>query len=130
MDDFGISLSQIQSTAPRPYGTPALSPSPTPPQTPQQPIRQGITRRPTKRPNPNPAQISDKLAQLDDEIVDTFSRLAELVDIGISLIKNETDGRFFYDRMQELRDDFDTLIIIKRGGRRKTRKSKSKSKRK
>ena len=109
MEDFGFSPSQIQATAPLPYGTPALSSSP-PPQTPQQPVRQGITRRPTKRPNPNPAQISDKLAQLDDEIVDTFSRLAELVDIGISLIKNETDGRFFYDRMQELRDDFDTLM--------------------
>jgi len=135
MDDIPLSQTLIPPSSPPPsypnvqpasYATPTMSLSPTPPQTPQQPILRGITRRPKKQPNPNPQQISEKLAALDDEIVDAFSTLVELVDIGIKLVSNKTEQRFFYGRMQELRDDFDTLVII-RGGR-KTRKTVRKNK--
>jgi len=133
MEDYGISLSQIPETLVpssfQSYVTPTLSSSPTPPQTPQQPIIQGIKRRPHKQSNPDPLQISRELALLDNELVDTFSKLAELVDHGIRLVKNNTEQKFLYNRLQELRDDFDTLVIVKQGGRRKTyKKSKSKSK--
>jgi hypothetical protein len=131
MDDYGISSSQTLSV-PQTYPanafvTPTLVPStvlPTP-----APVQHLIPRRPKKQANPNPQQISEQLARLDNELVDAFDTFADLIDTGIPLVRNETEQRFFYTRLQEFKKDFDSLIIL-RGGKRKTRKNKkSKSKR-
>ena len=88
-----------------------------------------IPRRPKKKANPNPQQISPRLAQFDSELVDAFDTLADLIDSGIPLVKNETEQRFFYARLQELKNDFDSLIILREGGSRRNKKSKSKTRR-
>jgi hypothetical protein len=88
-----------------------------------------IPRRPKKKANPNPLQISPRLAQFDSELVDAFDTLADLIDSGIPLVKNETEQRFFYARLQELKNDFDSLIILREGGSRRNKKSKSKTRR-
>jgi hypothetical protein len=130
--DYGISPSQtlsVPQTYPAsPFMTPTLVPSlsflPTP-----APVQHLIPSRPKKQANPNPQQISAQLARLDNELVDAFDTFADLIDTGIPLVRNETEQRFFYTRLQEFKKDFDSLIIL-RGGKRKTRKNKkSKSKR-
>lgn len=88
-----------------------------------------IPRRPKKKANPNPQQISPRLAQFDSELVDAFDTLADLIDSGIPLVKNETEQRFFYARLQELKNDFDSLIILRDGGSKRNKKSKSKTRR-
>ena len=111
-DDSEMTLSQpptqTQARPPTPgFGTPA------------QPLLQREQRRPKKLPNPRPMQISEKFAQFDDALVEAFDTFGDLVNTGLTLSKNATEDKVFYDRLQELKDDFDQLIILRHGGRKK-----------
>lgn len=130
MDDsqetMGISPSQPPTIPAPSFLAQTLGLSPTPPQTPAGPLVTPTTipKRPKKRANPNPEQISDELAEHDNKLVDAFDHFADLVNAGIPLVKNLTEQRFLYARLQELKDDFDSLIILRGGSKRKTSKSK------
>jgi hypothetical protein len=125
--DYGIPFSQTLSLPPTypasPFMTPTLAPTssflPTP-----APLQHSVPGRPKKQHNPKPRQISSQLSELDDKLVDAFDKFADLINDGIPLVKNETDQRFFYERLRELRTDFDSLIILHGG--KKTRKNKNK----
>jgi hypothetical protein len=133
MDDSQETMDISPSQAPS-FLAQTLGLSPTPPQTPAAPLAvpTSIPRRPKKKANPNPIGISEELAEFDDKLDDAFDKFAELVNQGIHLVHNETDKRFFYGRLQQLKDNFDTLIILRDGGKRrkttKNKKSKTKSK--
>ena len=94
------------------------------------PAPQRRPRRPLKALNHTPLYPTPEMTALDAEMAQTFGELSDLIYKGIEIAgHNQTDGELFYKRLQEFKDDFDSLIIIRQGGRKKKTKKRSKFRR-
>ena len=117
MDDIPLSQTQValSQTPPTPgYATPGPAPQRRP-------------RRPLKALNHTPLYPTPEMTALDARMAQTFGKLSDLIYDGIEIAgHNQTDGELFYKRLQEFKEDFDSLIIIRQGGRKKKTKKRSK----
>jgi hypothetical protein len=113
MDD-DISPTQVAPSQTPGYATPGPAP-------------RRVPRRPLKALNHTPLYPTPEMKALDAKMAQTFGELSDLIYDGIELAgHNLTDGKLFYERLQEFKEDFDSLIIIRQGGRKKKTKKRSK----
>jgi hypothetical protein len=107
--------------------TPTQVLSPTPGYATPAPAPQRRARRPLKALNHTPLYPTPEMTALDARLTQTFGELSDLIYEGIETAgNNQTDGQLFYARLQEFKEDFDSLIILRQGGRKKKTKKRSK----
>jgi hypothetical protein len=81
------------------------------------------------RPGTSPRYASNKMMDLDDNIVNKFNELYMLVDKAIKTAKSPADSNMFNSRMREMKKHLDEYVLIDVGGRRKTKRKGTKPKR-